>query len=363
MNPKYVEKSKYSYDVWSPHFWFLWNILALSFTPSNNECMKRFTEYGLKQHEMVANLIPSIQCREIYLTYAREHPITAETFKDPKGFFKYIYTLNKFLHKQMCLIKGEKVVDEEEGEEDYLIRLKYWENYKEFKLNPQYIPQLKKGLVIDILNTHTASCKSFLIDQKYNEDDIIVISEKTACKNNILSSISNLVIDSWNNNLDEITIIITNISDVKIPWVKGIKGIFPYDIDENKRNVMCDHGIVLGHSILTLLSKVNPNTRVITIFDVCNAGNILNLPFECQIFDNKVKLEPFVRKRNQINPKLLCISSTNSHEVTSENSLPIILEICLKHKYDIKNILKSMKTDLTNQTPVLSFANLSISEI
>lgn len=93
----------------------------------------------------------------------------------------------------------------------------------------------------------------------------------------IISRLYDLVIKSWSENLDTVYFHFsghgTQQADFNGDEKDGMdEGICPSDFDRS--------GIITDDQLFQIFRQFNPKTKVLTVFDCCHSGSILDLPFE-----------------------------------------------------------------------------------
>lgn len=331
MNKKKITLGKYDYRVWAPHFWFLLHTLAYTFTPIKTvDKNSRCNDYGkleMKYFSMFGDLIPDSTNQMYYKEYAKKNPpdpiIFSSNSDDQYGFFRWTIDIHNYLNKMNGL-----------DELQFDNQLERFKKYHEIKTNPDYIPseQKKKALLIDYLDSSEASrISDYLIDCNYMKENITLIKDSEMTKINILYSLQNLIIDSWNDSLDEIFLFIRTNKQNEI----NVVGSGPCIIT-NDFKISGNPLVIKSSELSQCISKINPDCKVRCIFDT-NTPNILQLPVNYQFIDNQFKLM-IQNNRCVFNSNIVALANNN---INNNLFVSELLDTLCPNKHDtVKNILK-----------------------
>jgi hypothetical protein len=356
---KYIKVPRRDIEVWGPHYWFLIYSHALNFTPESPVCFEDTRTLAKKYYEMYSNIIPCNKCRSLYREYCKNHPLTDDMFQTKHGFFKWTLSAHNHLNKSIGL-----------DEVSFENALEFWKTYEEDKPNKSYVPKSRQALLVGInypgcdttdgerCRKDAAALKHCLIQRYgYEEDNITILTGADDPKKEaIMQSLSELVIDTWNDDLDEVFIFVGSYSPQVQNGKKKGKYVLPCDFEKN--------GSISNRSLIHLLSKMNPNTKVSCFFDVSNSGDILMLPFNYTMQGEEMKLSTSSH-RHGFNSKIICMSSCADDQTASGTGAQCLIRALMNGTNDTaKNILQTFNkftlSENSNQTPVLSTTRTEI---
>lgn len=196
-------------------------------------------------------------------------------------------------------------------------------------------------------------------------DLVIDYWDPTRCtKAGIYKALYNLALKSWKESLDKVVITYSGHGSRAVDKNGDEKdgydeAICPLDVMSN--------GLIIDDELFDIFKKFNPKTRIFAVFDSCNSGSVLDLPYQYTGSDAN-NTNQLVEDVNE--PTIVMISGCKDDQVSYDaynaqtmrfgGALTTSLIQTLSENSDIgvldmhAKILKILKDNNYNQFPILS---------